>query len=121
MSVSVGIKRELAKLSYDTNSDGTALLGNFKLVLKKAGWGQSEYKNAKRWLIDGSLPSAKPVYNYPIRLCFAFGLSGQDSLDFLRKLCLVNGFNFRRADDVVYLYCLENGRSYEEANANRQI
>ncbi|GHV17900.1 hypothetical protein FACS189425_05200 [Clostridia bacterium] len=117
MSVPVGIKRELAKLGYDTNSDGAALLGNFKLVLKKAGWGQSEYKNAKRWLIDGSLPSANPVYNYPIRLCFAFGLSGQDSLDFLRKVCLVNGFNFRRADDVVYLYCLENGRSYEEANA----
>jgi hypothetical protein len=117
ISVSVGIKRELTKLGYDMNSGVDALLDDFKTVLKKAGWKQSEYKNAKRWLIDGSLPSAKLVYNYPIRLCFAFGLSGQEALDFLRKVCLVSGFNFRRAEDVSYLYCLENGRSYEEAKA----
>jgi hypothetical protein len=38
-------------------------------------------------------------------------------LDFLWKVCRVNGFNFRRAEDIVYCYCLENGKTYAEAEA----
>ena len=55
--------------------------------------------------------------SYPIRLCFAFGLNGQAALDFLWKVCRVNGFNFRRAEDISYCYCLENNKTYDEAKA----
>ena len=113
MSVPVGIKRELSRLGYDGN--GNALLEYFKTMLEKAGFNKDERKHAKKWLADGSLPS--PKYNYSIRLCFAFGLSGQTALDFLWKVCRVNGFNFRRADDIVFCYCLENRKTYAEAKA----
>jgi hypothetical protein len=113
MSVFVGIMRELTRLGFAGSDD--ELLENFKKTLERAGFSKDERKHAKKWLIDGRLPS--PKYGYPIRLCFAFGLSGQAALDFLWKVCRVNGFNFRRAEDIAYCYCLENGRSYDEAKA----
>jgi hypothetical protein len=113
ISVSVGIKRELARLGFD--GDDSELLENFKKTLEQAGFNKDERKHAKKWLIDGRLPS--PKYGYPIRLCFALGLSGQAALDFLWKVCRVNGFNFRRAEDIAYCYCLENGKTYADAKA----
>ena len=111
ISVPVGIKRELSRLGYNGNDE--ELLEGFKKVLEKAGFNKDERKRANKWLMDGRVPS--PKYGYPIRLCFAFGLSGQAALDFLWKVCRVNGFNFRRADDIVFCYCLETGRTYAEA------
>jgi hypothetical protein len=111
VSVPVGIKRELTRLGFAGNND--ELLNGFKTLLQSAGFNKDERKHAKSWLIDGRLPS--PRYGYPIRLCFAFGLSGQAALDFLWKVCRVNGFNFRRAEDIVYCFCLENGKTYSEA------
>ena len=113
ISVPEGIKRELSRLEYEGDDD--ELLKGFKVVLQKAGFSKDERKHAKNWLINGVLPS--PLYDYPIRLCFAFGLSGQSALEFLWKTCRVNGFNFRRAEDVVYCYCLDNGKSYTEAKS----
>ena len=112
MSVPVGIKRELRRLGFNPR-DYFGLLSDFKSVLKKAGFTIDQRKNAKTWLIEGKLPS--PRHNYPIRLCFAFGLKGQDALTFLWNVCRVNGFNFRRAEDVIYYYCLENGKDYDAA------
>ena len=111
ISVPEGIKRELSRLGYAGDDDEQ--LKGFKTVLQKAGFNKGERKHARKWLIDGVLPS--PLYDYPIRLCFAFGLSGQPALDFLWKTCRVNGFNFRRAEDVISCYCLENGKTYAEA------
>ena len=111
MSVSEGIKRELRRCK-DCPEDERLLLSYFKDVLKKAGFTKDQRKNADKWLIDNVLPSPK----YAVRLCFAFGLSGQAALDFLWKVCKVNGFNFRRAEDVVYCYCLERGIGYDDAN-----
>jgi hypothetical protein len=111
ISVPIGTKRELSRLGYNGSNEKT--LGHFKAVLEKAGFNKDERKHARKWLADGRLPS--PKYNYPIRLCFAFGLHGQAALDFLWKVCRVNGFNFRRAEDVMYCYCLENGKPYAEA------
>ena len=111
LSVSDGIKRELNRLGFYGNDD--ELLECFKATLEKAGFSKDERKHAKKWLCDNRLPS--PKYNYPMRLCFAFGLSGQPALDFLWKVCRVNGFNFRRVDDIVFCYCLENGKTYSEA------
>ena len=71
MSVPAGIERELSRLGF--SGSGDELLDDFKRVLEKAGFSRDERKHAKRWLIDGSLPS--PKYSYPIRLCFAFGLN----------------------------------------------
>jgi len=112
ISVPVGIKRELSRLGYDGSDD--ELVENLKFILTKAGFSKEERRNGKKWLIDGVLPS--PKYNYPLRLCFAFGLTGQAALDFLWKVCRVNGFNFRRAEDIVTCYCLETGRAYNDVN-----
>ncbi|GHU89304.1 hypothetical protein FACS1894202_07180 [Clostridia bacterium] len=110
MSMSVGLKRELHKRE-DCPADEKQLLPYFKEVLKSAGFTKDQRKNADVWLIQGKLPTP----HYAIRLCFAFGLTGQDALTFLWNCCKVNGFNFRRAEDVVYCYCLENGKSYDDA------
>ena len=114
ISVSEGLKRELRNHGCHTDDD-ERLLSDFKEILKKAGFTTDQRKHASAWLNESKLPS--PRYNYPVRLCFAFGLKGQAALDFLWKVCKVNGFNFRRADDVVYCYCLENGKTYDEAGA----
>jgi hypothetical protein len=113
ISVSVGIRRELVRLGCDGDDD--ELLKHFKIVLASAGFERGERRHAKEWLIDGNLPS--PRFDYPIRLCFAFGLSGQTALDFLWKACRVNGFNFRRAEDIIFCYCLDNGKSFAEAQS----
>jgi hypothetical protein len=113
ISVSVGIKRELSRLGFEGNDD--ELLGHFKVVLTKAGFDRGERRHAKEWLLENHLPS--PRFNYPIRLCFVFGLNEQAALDFLWKTCRVNGFNFRRAEDIVYCYCLDNVRTYADATA----
>jgi len=112
LSVSDGIKRELNQLGYTTNDD-QLLLKDFKNLLKEAGFTADQRKNAATWLIKGKLPS--PRKNFPIRLCFAFKLKGKDALDFLWKVCRVNGFNFRKAEDIVFCYCLEHGKNYAEA------
>ena len=113
ISVPVGIRRELVRLGYDGSDD--ELLEHFKEVLITAGFNKDERKHAKKWFIGGVLPS--PKFEYPIRLCFAFGLSGQAALDFLWKVCRVNGFNFRRAEDIINCYCLENAKPYSAAKA----
>jgi hypothetical protein len=113
LSVSEGIKRELVRLGVSGSED--ELLKGFKKILKAGGFSTNELRHANKWLLVETRPN--PKYNYPIRLCFAFGLSGQTALDFLCKVCRVNGFNFRRAQDVVYCYCLDNGRPYLDAEA----
>jgi len=114
MSVSAGIKRELARLGV-SGTDEHLLLQAFKDVLKSAGFSHSHLRHAEGWLHRNILPN--PKFRYPVRLCFAFQLSEQAALDFLWKVCRVNGFNFRRACDVVYAYCLDNKRSYADAQA----
>jgi hypothetical protein len=111
LSVSDGIKRELARHGYSGSDD--ELLKGLKKILKAGGFETGELRNANKWLLEDPRPN--PKYDYPIRLCFAFGLSGQAALDFLWKVCRVNGFNFRRARDVVYCYCLNNGKSFADA------
>jgi hypothetical protein len=109
LTVSVGIKRELHRLGY-TGGD-MQLLADFCALMKDKDLNSSEFRQEKKWFADKALPSPEMA----IRLCFAFGLSGQSALDFLWKTCRVNGFNFRRARDVVFCYCLENGNSCEYA------
>jgi hypothetical protein len=54
-------------------------------------------------------------------LCFAFELDDKQALDFLWKVCKLNGFNFRRAEDIIYCYCLANNQCYVYADAVRLI
>jgi len=110
MSVPVGIKRKLNRLGINGNDN--ELLESFKVLLEKAGFNKDERKNAKHWLIDGILPSPKNA----IRLCFVFGMYGYTALDFMWKVCRINGFNFRRAEDVIYYYCLESDLPYGKAD-----
>jgi len=112
MSVQLGITRELERLGYDI-TDKQHLLTAFEKLLNESKL--IDKANARKWLIGGNLPSAKSKHNVPIKLCFIFRLKGTEALEFLYKVCRVNGFNFRRAKDVVYFYCLENDMSYEQA------
>ncbi|GHU94728.1 hypothetical protein FACS1894208_06310 [Clostridia bacterium] len=106
LSVSDGIKRELAR--HDISGSDSELLEGFKKLLKNGGFTANEIRHAKEWLYENVRPN--PKNGYPIRLCFAFGLSGLSALDFLWKVCRVNGFNFRRAEDVIYCYCFATAK-----------
>ncbi|GHV49224.1 hypothetical protein FACS189499_10160 [Clostridia bacterium] len=88
MSMGVGLKRELRKRE-DCPADDEQLLPYFKEVLKSTDFTKDQRKNADVWLIQGKLPTP----HYAIRLCFAFGLTGQDALTFFWNCCKVNGFN----------------------------
>ena len=49
-----------------------------------------------------------------IEICFALGLSYEDTRDFLNK-CGFSVFNIRNAEDAIYFYCLQKKRSYYDA------
>ena len=67
MSVQAGITRRLERLGHDI-ADEQLLLAAFEKLL-----GESKLikkANARKWLIDGNLPSVQSNHNVPIKLCF---------------------------------------------------
>jgi len=109
MSLSAGLKRELRCLGYEGTDE--QLLNNFMKLLGDKSLNSAEYRQERKWFKDAVLPRRESA----VKLCFAFGLDEQQALDFLWKVCKLNGFNFRRARDIVFCYCLANKRSYDDA------
>lgn len=48
-------------------------------------------------------------------LCFAFGLTVEETADFFRRICLSRGFDCHRPEEIVYFYALKNGLDYSKA------
>lgn len=62
------------------------------------------YKNNKRLTV-----------NKGIALCFAFGLSLDETNEFFRRVLLIRGLDLHTIEGLSYYFCIKNGFSYNEA------
>jgi hypothetical protein len=119
LTVREGIIRELGRLGISGSDE--ELFERFTGLILENGLNSNagtkaykkEIEDERSFFFEEKLPNR----SWAVKLCFAFGLDECVALDFLWKVCKLNGFNVRRAEDVVYCYCLENGRSYADARA----
>lgn len=50
-----------------------------------------------------------------IRICFAFCLTVEESEEFMRRICLLRGFDCHKVEEVICFYAISNGLGYTEA------
>ena len=68
-------------------------------------------RNIKKWYSEHKRIERRTAF----QLCFAFGLQVDEVDDFLRRVCLIRGFDCHDVEEVVYFFALKNGLSYEDA------
>lgn len=68
-------------------------------------------RNMKKWYTEHKRIKKETA----IRICFAFSLSVEESEDFLRRICLLRGFDCHNIEEVICFYAISNGLSYSEA------
>lgn len=68
-------------------------------------------RNMKKWYIEHKRIKKETA----IRICFAFSLSVEESEDFLRRICLLRGFDCHNIEEVICFYAISNGLSYSQA------
>lgn len=68
-------------------------------------------RNMKKWYTEHKRIKKETA----IRICFAFGLTIEESEDFLRRICLLRGFDCHNVEEVICFYAIENRLSYAEA------
>ena len=49
------------------------------------------------------------------QICFAFGLSVEETQSFFREVCLERGIDCHSVSEAIYWFCLSHGLSYSEA------
>jgi hypothetical protein len=109
MTFSEELTRRLGKPGNESSSEET-----YKAIVKilhKNNLAPSRDTYIRKWLFGDSVPDRE----YAVKLCFALGLNELESVEFLRKACKYNGFNFRDAKEIIYYYCLKYGKTYEHA------
>ena len=67
-------------------------------------------RNIKKWYSEHKTIERKTAF----QICFAFGLGIEEANDFLRRICLVRGFDCHSVEEVVYFFAVKNGLSYSE-------
>lgn len=68
-------------------------------------------RNMKKWYTEHKRIQKETA----IRICFAFGLTVEESEDFMRRICLLRGFDCHNVEEVIYFYAISNRLSYLEA------
>ena len=68
-------------------------------------------RNMKKWYTEHKRIQKETA----IRICFAFGLTAEESEDFMRRICLLRGFDCHNVEEVIYFYAISNRLSYSEA------
>ena len=68
-------------------------------------------RNMKKWYTEHKRIQKETA----IRICFAFGLTVEESEDFMRRICLLRGFDCHNVEEVIYFYAISNRLSYSEA------
>ena len=68
-------------------------------------------RNMKKWYTEHKRIQKENA----IRFCFAFGLTVEESEDFMRRICLLRGFDCHKVAEVIYFYAISNRLSYSEA------
>lgn len=67
-------------------------------------------RNIKKWYTEHKTIERKTAFH----LCFAFGLQVDEVNDFLRRICLMRGFDCHDVEEVVYFFAFKNELSYAE-------
>ncbi len=57
-------------------------------------------RNMKKWYTEHKRIQKETA----IRICFAFGLTVEESEDFMRRICLLRGFDCHNVEEVIYSY-----------------
>lgn len=76
-----------------------------------AAGGVPEPRNMRKWYTEHRRIERGTAF----QICFAFGLTPEDTEDFLRRICLQRGFDFHDADEIVLYFCLRYRLPYGEA------
>ncbi|MFT9117074.1 MAG: hypothetical protein ABF497_08090 [Sporolactobacillus sp.] len=109
MTFAVELARRLGVSGKKNSSEETC--NEIVQILHKKQLAPSRDRYIRKWFSGDSGPDR----GYAIKLCFALGLTESESIEFLRKACGYNGFNFRDAKEIVYYYCLKYGKTYDRA------
>lgn len=68
-------------------------------------------RNMKKWYTEHKRIKKETA----IRICFAFGLTVEETEDFMRRICLLRGLDCHNVEEAIYYYALTNGLGYPEA------
>lgn len=68
-------------------------------------------RNIKKWYTEHKRIQKETA----IRICFAFGLTVEESETFMRRICLLRGFDCHNVEEVICYYALSNRLGYSEA------
>lgn len=68
-------------------------------------------RNIRKWYTEHKRIKKETA----IRICFAFGLTVEESEDFMRRICLLRGFDCHKAEEVICFYAISNRLDYAEA------
>lgn len=94
-------------------------IGDLTDVSAKAQFLCEKFKTANvkppRDFKDWFVPNRKPARETAYRICFAFGLSTDETNDFFRCVQFERGFDCHTISEAVYYFCMRNGLSYSEA------
>lgn len=65
---------------------------------KFAAAGIQPPRNMKKWYMGHKRIQKETA----IRICFAFGLTVEESKDFMRRICLLRGFDCHKVEEAIY-------------------
>ena len=68
-------------------------------------------RNIRKWYTEHKRIKKETA----IRICFAFGLTVEESEDFMRRICLLRGFDCHNVEEVIHFYAISNRLGYAEA------
>lgn len=93
--------------------------GDLTDVSAKATFLREKFKTANveslRDFKDLFVPNRTPSRKTAYQICFAFGLSVDETNDFFRRVQFERGFDCHDRKEAVYYFCMRNGLSYSEA------
>lgn len=68
-------------------------------------------RDIKKWFTEGKGINRDTAF----QICFAFGLSVEETNDFFRRVYFERSFDCHSISEAVYYYCIRNGLSYTDA------
>lgn len=67
-------------------------------------------RNMRKWYTEHKRIKKETA----IRICFAFSLSAEEAEDFMRRICLLRGFDCHRIEEVICYFAMRGGLPYSE-------
>ena len=99
---------------YNNRDHRKILVIDGKTAFIKSRFEQKEIplpRNIRKWYTEHKRIKKETA----IRICFAFGLTVEESEDFMRRICLLRGFDCHKVEEVICFYAISNRLDYAEA------